>query len=256
MTVGWIVEMPNLVSKNDVTPEKRAPPASPPKVPVEVDVDAEADDVTKIMAKQSADWESTQEKMAYASPVYYHRPKKPVPKKPLLPGYVCPRCKIPGHRIRACPTLRGPSFRQDKRNTKAPTGIPKSFLKKIYEPSSDDESNRAMVTANGEYVLVQLHTKPWETYQATQTAGSSGYKKEWECEICGNWAKSTTRTPCCKKLYCFQCVEDALVTSDFVCPGCEDKEVLLDGLVPDEEVRSQITERWERKRAKVQLVKI
>jgi protein MPE1 len=229
--------------KNKVLAKKLSLPTSHPKTPV----DADADDIAKIMAEQHADWNSTQEKMAHAIPVY-NRPKKPVsvPEKALPSGYVCHRCRIPGHWIQACPSLNDPTF-QDKRNLKAPTGIPKSFLKQTVKPPSDDESNGVMVNANGEYVVLQPDTKSWETYQAKQIAGPSGYKKEWECEICEKWAKRATRTPCCKKLYCFRCVEHALVISDFMCPGCEDKEVLLDALVPDEEVRSQITERWERK---------
>jgi protein MPE1 len=230
-------------TKNEVTAKKLCLPTSPPKTPV----DADADDITKIMAEQSADWNSTQERMSHATPAYNRRHKPvSVPEKPLPSGYVCHRCGIPGHWIQACPSLNDPTF-QDKRNLKAPTGIPKSFLKKTDKRSSDDESNSVMVNANGEYVVVQPDNKSWETYQAKQIAGpsGSGYKKEWECEICGRWAKRATRTPCCKKLYCFRCIEHALVISDFMCPGCEEKEVLLDALVPDEEVRSQITERWE-----------
>jgi protein MPE1 len=229
------VEFP---TKKDVPVTKPSPPTSTPEPPV----GADADDVAKIMAKQHAEWNSTQEKMAHATPVY-NRPKKPisVPERPLPSGYVCHRCGIPGHWIQACPTLNDPTF-QDKRNLKAPTGIPKSFLKKTDKPSLDNESSGVMVNANGEYVVLQPDIKSWETYQAKQMAGSSGsgHKKEWECEICRRWAKRATRTPCCKKLYCFRCVEHALVVADFMCPGCEDKEVLLDALVPDEEVRSQV----------------
>uniref|UniRef100_A0A9I9D6V8 DWNN domain-containing protein n=1 Tax=Cucumis melo TaxID=3656 RepID=A0A9I9D6V8_CUCME len=51
-------------------------------------------------------------------------------------GYVCHRCKIPGHFIQHCPTNGDPSY--DIRRVKPPTGIPKSML---------------MATPDGSYAL-------------------------------------------------------------------------------------------------------
>ncbi|GFP84404.1 protein mpe1 [Phtheirospermum japonicum] len=41
-------------------------------------------------------------------------------------GYICHRCKVPGHFIQHCPTNGDPNF--DVRRVKPPTGIPKSML--------------------------------------------------------------------------------------------------------------------------------
>lgn len=76
---------------------------------------------------------------------------------------------------------------------------------------------------------------------------ASSSRHKWDCEICGKWSKNATRTSCCKKLYCHRCIEHALVVSDFVCPGCEAKEILLESLVADENIKREISERWTRK---------
>ena len=52
------------------------------------------------------------------------------------PGYICHRCKTPGHFIQHCPTNGDPNF--DIKRVKPPTGIPKSML---------------MATPDGSYAL-------------------------------------------------------------------------------------------------------
>jgi protein MPE1 len=49
-----------------------------------------------------------------------------------------------------------------------------------------------------------------------------------------------TKTPCCQRTYCNDCISNALIESDFVCPGCSTEGVLLDNLTPDEEAASKI----------------
>jgi protein MPE1 len=44
------------------------------------------------------------------------------------------------------------------------------------------------------------------------------------------------KTPCCEKTYCNDCITNALIESDFTCPGCQTDEVLIDNLKPDEEM--------------------
>ena len=45
------------------------------------------------------------------------------------PGYVCYRCKQPGHFIERCPTNGDPAY--DVKKTRMPTGIPASFLVQV-----------------------------------------------------------------------------------------------------------------------------
>jgi len=48
------------------------------------------------------------------------------------------------------------------------------------------------------------------------------------------------KTPCCGQTYCHECIENALINSDLVCPGCSTEGVLFDNLDPDEETIAKI----------------
>lgn len=50
------------------------------------------------------------------------------------------------------------------------------------------------------------------------------------------------KTPCCQKTYCNNCITDALIESDFVCPACGQDEVLIDDLKPDDETAAKLAE--------------
>jgi len=254
---------------NDMRPTKSPAFTSAPNIvpglsTLQHSVDDDSAAIAKLMSDQSANWDSTQTKMALVTPVYNGRPRKapaPVPAKPVPSGYVCHRCSVSGHWIQACPTLSNPDF-ENKPRLKRTTGIPKSFLKKTDKTTSesdeDEQHNGVMLDGDGEYVVAQPDTKSWDAYQAKRSAASpqgdassaSGRHQDWSCQICGNWSKNATRTPCCKKVYCNWCIENALLESDFICPGCGADEILLDSLVADEDVRRQLTEHWERNDAK------
>jgi len=227
-------------------------------------IDDDSAAIAKLMSDQSVNWDSTQMKMALVTPVYNGRRNKapaPAPVKPVPSSYVCYRCGVSGHWIQSCPTLSNPEF-ENKPRLKRTTGIPKTFLKKpeksTFEGDEDGKPNGVMLNADGEYVVAQPDSKSWDAYQAKkapsspQGDGSSASRRhqDWSCRICGNWSKEATRTPCCKKVYCSWCIENALLESDFVCPGCGVDEILLDSLLADEEVRRQLMGHWERKDAK------
>jgi len=229
--------------------------------PVPSSADNESAAIAMMMSAQSANWDSTQEKMAMANPIYYKH-KKPlaaVPDKPPPTGYICHRCGNKGHWIQACPTNEDPNF-DNKPRIKRTTGIPKTFLKKADKPVFDDDgegkTNGVMVNADGEYVIVEPDSKSWATYQAKANASEGDIysqplpaeHSDWECQICGKMAKDATRTPCCKKVFCDECIQSALLESDFVCPGCGTNEILLDSLVLDQDMRLEIAEyvkNWE-----------
>ena len=231
--------------------------------------DDESAAIAKMMSAQSANWDSQQEKMAHANPVYTHRKKLPisVPDKAPPQGYICHRCGEKGHWIQACPTNNDPQF-DNKPRIKRTTGIPKTFLKKAEKPVFDEDggeggkTNGIMLNADGEYVVVEPDSKSWATYQAKQNAGGEAdvylqplpaEHKDWECGICGKLVRDAVRTPCCKKLFCDQDIQSALLESDFVCPACRTDDVLLDSLVADEGVRAEVAEyvsKWEAERAR------
>ena len=222
--------------------------------------DDESSAIAMMMSAQTANWDTQQQKMAMANPVYNRskKPLAPVPDKPPPQGYICHRCGEKGHWIQACPTNNDPNF-DNKPRIKRTTGIPKVFLKRADKPIFDDDgegkTNGVMMDADGEYVVAEPDSKSWATYKAKANAGEGDVysqplpaeHKDWECQICGKLAKDATRSPCCNKLFCDEDIQSALLESDFVCPGCGTTEVLLDSLQPDEQVRAQVEEYVKRK---------
>jgi protein MPE1 len=254
---------------NDITAKSSLPLTAPvvrSSIPSRADKqptsgDDESAAIASMMSAQSANWDSTQEKMAMANPVYnrYKKPLVAVPDKPPPLGYICHRCGEKGHWIQACPTNDDPNF-DNKPRIKRTTGIPKTFLKRADKPVFDDDGegkiNGVMVDADGEYVVVEPDSKSWVNYQAKSTAKEGDIysqplpaeHKDWECQICGKLIKDATRTPCCKSIFCDECIQSALLESDFVCPSCGANEILLDDLIADADVRSQIAayiKKWE-----------
>jgi protein MPE1 len=176
-------------------------------------------------------------------------------------GYVCYRCGEKGHWIQACPTNDDPNF-DNKPRVKRTTGIPRSFLKTVEKPVAltadgltDDTKPPPgiMVNAEGEYVIAEPDKKSWEQFQAktkssdaAQKAAALGDKelqdRGLECPIDKRIFIDPMKTPCCEKTYCNDCITNALIESDFTCPGCQTDGVLIDDLKPDTETSAKITE--------------
>lgn len=165
-----------------------------------------------------------------------------------------------GHWIQACPTNNDPKF-DGKYRVKRSTGIPRSLQTKVEKPdslapdgSSDDSRNTGvMVNADGDFVVARPDKAAWELYQekakasaaaAAEAAAAEESKvlqaRGLECPIDKRMFIEPTKTPCCHRTYCNDCISNALIESDFVCPGCSTEGVLLDNLTPDDEVTSKI----------------
>src|ERR1700760_1231448 len=206
---------------------------------------------------EAEQWKKTQHEMSHAKVVPFKGQKKPnMPERPLPPGYICHRCQQKGHWIYDCPTNDDPNF-VPKPKLKKTTGIPRSFLERVEKTDDDnedpnDESKHKgyMIDADGNRVRVKTDTASWEKEQARQKAAAAqkqAAEKEnkeleergLECPIDHRLFDVPMKTPCCSKTYCNQCIEDALVENDLVCPNCG-KEVLLDGLLPDTEMAKKI----------------
>jgi len=108
-----------------------------------------------------------------------------------------------------------------------------------------------MVNAEGDFVVAVPDKASWEQYQAKAQASAaqedvaaSGSKElqelGLECPIDKRMFVDPMKTPCCGKTYCNDCIENALVNNDLVCPGCSTEGVLIDNLLPDEEVIAKI----------------
>ncbi|EWC46504.1 hypothetical protein DRE_04227 [Drechslerella stenobrocha 248] len=233
-------------------------PAAPSPVPgLGSEGQTEEERIAAMFQASSEQWNQTQEQMANARPIHgqggFKKKNTPAPNHPPPTGYVCYRCGEKGHWIQQCPTNADPNF-DGRPRVKRTTGIPKSFLKTVDKPviTDDDDSKpvSVMVNADGEYVVAEPDLASWELYQQkTKTAGLAGEaaaeakmleEQGLACPIDNKLFKDAVKTPCCKRTYCDDCIQNALVESDLVCPSCDTKEVLLDRLIPDTETREKV----------------
>lgn len=174
-------------------------------------------------------------------------------------GYICYRCGQKGHWIQLCPTNDNPDF-DNRPRVKRTTGIPRSFLKTVdksalQQTGADGEEVKPpsglMVNADGEFVIAEPDKASWEQFQARTKSSAAAQKaasaedKELEekgllCSIDNRMFIDPMKTPCCEKTYCNDCITNALIESDFICPGCQTEGVLIDDLKPDNETSETI----------------
>ncbi|KAL2802280.1 DWNN domain-containing protein [Aspergillus granulosus] len=252
--------------RNDPSMLNRAPSSNQPAgngVQELNNAQTEEEKINALFNLQANQWREQQQEMANATPVPFGRGRgKPlnVPDHPPPPGYLCYRCREKGHWIQACPTNNDPKF-DGKYRVKRSTGIPRSLQTKVEKPesllldgSSEDLRNTGvMVNADGDFIITKPDNAAWELYQekvkataaAAAEAAAAEQSKELqarglECPIDKRKFLEPTKTPCCQKTYCNDCITNALIESDFVCPGCGTEGVLLDNLTADDEAASKI----------------
>ncbi|KAI1389885.1 DWNN-domain-containing protein [Hypoxylon trugodes] len=221
----------------------------------------EEEKLNAMFQAQSEQWTAQQEEMSHQTAVYKPGAKKPanVPDHDPPNGYICYRCGQKGHWIQVCPTNDNPEF-DNRPRVKRTTGIPRSFLKTVdksalQQTGTDGEDVKppagVMVNADGEFVIAEPDKASWEQYQAktkssaaAQKAVSAGDKELEEkgllCTIDKRMFIDPMKTPCCEKTYCNDCITNALIESDFVCPGCQTEGVLIDDLKSDDEMSTKI----------------
>ncbi|KAE8348274.1 DWNN domain-containing protein [Aspergillus coremiiformis] len=253
--------------RNDQVLSSRAVPNSSTTVSNSVlelnNAQTEEEKINALFNLQANQWKEQQQEMANATPVPFGRGRgKPinVPDHPPPPGYLCYRCREKGHWIQACPTNDDPKF-DGKYRVKRSTGIPRSLQTKVEKPesltidgSSEDLKNTGvMVNADGDFVIAKPDKAAWELYQekakasaaAAAEAAAAEYCKELQarglqCPIDKRMFLEPTKTPCCQRTYCNDCITNALIESDFVCPGCGTEGVLLDNLFADDDAIAMI----------------
>ncbi|ETS81401.1 hypothetical protein PFICI_06403 [Pestalotiopsis fici W106-1] len=216
---------------------------------------------------QSDQWTAQQEEMANQAPVYKPGAKKPVnvPDHEPPKGYVCYRCGQIGHWIQVCPTNDNPEF-DNRPRVKRTTGIPRSFLKTVDKATlqqGDGEDGvkppaGVMVNADGDYVIAEPDKASWEQFQAKSKTSASAQKAASEgdreleekgllCTLDKKLFIDPVTTPCCEKTFCNECITNALIESDFVCPACQTEGVLIDDLKPNDEAATKIQEHLKEK---------
>jgi len=183
---------------------------------------------------------------------------------------MCFRCKIKGHWIQACPTNNDPAF-DNERRVKRTTGIPKSMLRAVEAPTTlandgtvDDTKQQpgVMINGEGEWVVALPDQASWDRYQAktkvsaaAQEAAAKGSKelqeRGLECSIDKHLFIDPTKTPCCEKTFCNDCITNALLENDLRCPECSNENILIDDLKPDQEMVAKIRSYEEEKAAEL-----
>ena len=108
-----------------------------------------------------------------------------------------------------------------------------------------------MVNADGEWVVAEPDQASWEQYRSKTKVSASAQEaaarcskelqdKGLECSIDKRLFIEPTKTPCCQKTYCNECITNALLDNDFQCPSCGKDSVLIDDLIPDDDVVAKI----------------
>ncbi|KAG7117904.1 putative RING finger protein P8B7.15c like [Verticillium longisporum] len=230
----------------------------------------EEEKMAAMFAAQSEQWSAQQEEMSHQTPVFVKGgAKRPanVPDHDPPNGYICYRCGEKGHWIQLCPTNDDPEF-DNRPRVKRTTGIPRSFLRTVDKSvalaqNGDDDAKRPsgiMVNADGDFVVAEPDKAGWEQFQAKAKSSASAAKaialgdkelqeKGLACSIDNKMFVEPMKTPCCQKTYCNDCITNALIESDFVCPNCNTDSVLIDDLKPDDEAVKNIDEYMKEKAA-------
>ncbi|OAA68455.1 retinoblastoma-binding protein [Niveomyces insectorum RCEF 264] len=220
----------------------------------------EEEKLAAMFAAQSEQWNAQQEEMSHQTPIFKPGSRRPanVPDHDPPNGYICYRCGEKGHWIQLCPTNDNPEF-DNRPRVKRTTGIPRSFLKTVdkaamlAQAAEDDTKapSGIMVNADGEFVIAEPDKASWEKFQAKTKSGAAAQEvaaladkelqdRGLECPIDKKLFIDPMKTPCCGKTYCNDCITNALIESDFVCPGCQSEGVLIDDLKPDDETEQKI----------------
>ncbi|KAI1821368.1 DWNN domain-containing protein [Xylaria intraflava] len=250
-------------AKNSSRKEATAKPTKPATTTLAQTSTAltEEEKMMAMFQAESEQWNAQQEEMSHKTAVYKPGAKKPanVPDHEPPNGYICYRCGQKGHWIQLCPTNDNPEF-DNRPRVKRTTGIPRSFLKTVdksalQQTGADGEEAKPpsglMVNADGEFVIAEPDKASWEQFQAKTKSSAAAQKaasaedKELEekgllCSIDNRMFIDPMKTPCCEKTYCNDCITNALIESDFICPGCQTDGVLIDDLKADDEASAKI----------------
>ncbi|KAJ8486185.1 hypothetical protein OPV22_018670 [Ensete ventricosum] len=147
-------------------------------------------------------------------------------------GYVCHRCKVPGHFIQHCPTNGDPNY--DMKRVKPPTGIPKSMLMTTPDGSYALPSGAVAVLRPNEAAFEK------EIEGLPTTRPVSDLPPELRCPLCKEVMKDAVLTSkCCFRSFCDKCIRDYIITK-LMCV-CGATNILADDLLPNKTLRETIS---------------
>lgn len=120
-----------------------------------------------------------------------------------------------------------------------------------------------MVDADGNHVVAVPDMAAWQQYQEKAKAAAANkevviqgskelQERGLECSIDKRLFVDPVKTPCCNMTYCRECIDNALSDHDLVCPHCSTENVLIDDLLPDEEMSAKLKAYLEEKKLAAQ----
>ncbi|KAL3497514.1 hypothetical protein ACH5RR_040246 [Cinchona calisaya] len=146
-------------------------------------------------------------------------------------GYICHRCKVPGHFIQHCPTNGDPNY--DIKRVKPPTGIPKSMLMTTPDGSYALPSGAVAVLKPNEAAF----EKEIEGLPSTRSVGD--LPPELHCPLCKEVMKDAVLTSkCCFQSFCDKCIREYIISKPMCVCGATN--ILADDLLPNKTVRDTI----------------
>ncbi|XP_047082446.1 E3 ubiquitin ligase PQT3-like isoform X2 [Lolium rigidum] len=150
----------------------------------------------------------------------------------LPPGYICHRCKVPGHFIQHCPT--NGDTRYDVRRMKPPTGIPKSMLMATPDGSYALPSGAGAVLRPNEAAF----EREIDGLPTTRSVGD--LPPELRCPLCKEVMKDAVLTSkCCFRSFCDKCIRDYIINRSMCVCGAT--SILADDLLPNKTLRETIS---------------
>ncbi|KAI9294077.1 hypothetical protein K502DRAFT_11551 [Neoconidiobolus thromboides FSU 785] len=170
--------------------------------------------------------------------------------KPISANYVCHKCGIKGHYVQNCPSQVDRKNMQPR--VKKTTGIPRSFLKNVEQVP---DGKGAMVASDGTLVIAQANSTAWEKIRMNQRASGFSFEElretapivnELQCKVCQKLLVNAVSVPCCRTLFCLDCITEALINPDpekhFKCPSCNKVGIVPDNLIAEHSVRADVGE--------------
>ena len=160
------------------------------------------------------------------------------------PGYVCKRCKIPGHFIERCPTNGDPNY--DIKKSRMPTGIPASFLVQVNEGGLKLADGTSGALASNDHVFARAMGA------VAKVEKKQEIPDEYKCPICSELYRDAVMIPCCQMTACDTCLRDKLmlVADDEealpTCPFCGSTDQDCDSLLPNLMLRKAVDSFWRR----------
>lgn len=74
---------------------------------------------------------------------------------------------------------------------------------------------------------------------ANDIQGMAPTDPDLTCPVCSKLLRDATLTPCCNTSFCDECVTNALLDNDMLCPECETRVKSLEKLKPDDDRRDR-----------------